>query len=212
MKTAAHRTRPIAVDLAALFTAALFTATLLTACASRRPTVFVTLPSSVVAPPSAATNSVATAPTTAPVLVVRRVGLPEYLDVNAVRYRADASTLAEWPDTAWAERPAVALTRELAARLRVALPGWTVCDATCPGGQSGWVVQAEWAPLDYLRAQHTLQAELRFTVLPPGAGATPRSATQRLALPVSPDSASGQVQALATVVDDAAQAIAARLR
>lgn len=211
MKLTASRTGPIVAGLVAVGLLAL-----LTACASRQPIAFVTLPSSAVPAAAAAASAAALVPApavdAAHVLVVRRVGLPEYLDVNAVRYRADDSTLAEWPNTAWAERPAVALTRELAARLRVALPGWTVCDGTCPGGRSGWVVQVEWAPLDYLRARHALQAELRFTLTPPGAGVAPRAATQRVSLPVSPDTATGQVQALAAVVDDAAHAIAASLR
>ena len=197
--------------LLSLFAASL-AAALLPGCASAPPTVFLALPTgegaaSVAAPASAAVAEPAR------VLIVRRVGVPEYLDVSAVRYRTEASLLAEWPNTAWAERPAVALTRELVARLRVALPGWTVCDGTCPGGQGGWVVQAEWAPLDYLRAQHTLNAALRYTVAAPlGAVSRGVGGAQQWSLPVSPDSPAGQASALAAVVDAAARAIAASVR
>jgi uncharacterized lipoprotein YmbA len=197
--------------------AAVLSAALLSACTSTPPTVFLALPASeAVAPAASAASASSTASAAvAPVLIVRRVGVPEYLDVSAVRYRADASTLAEWPYTAWAERPAVALTRELVARLRVALPGWTVCDGSCPGGLGGRVLQAEWAPLDYLRAQHTLSAELRYTVSGAASGDQPaaaRTGALRFNQPVSPDTAAGQAGALAAVVDAAAQAIAARVR
>lgn len=200
--------------------AAALLAALLPACTSAPPTVFLALPTSdAVAVVPAAASAASEASALSQVLIVRRVGVPEYLDVNAVRYRTDASTLAEWPNTAWAERPAVALTRELVARLRVALPGWTVCDGSCPGGQVGRVLQAEWAPLDYLRAQRTLNAELRYSVSGVSAGvstavitAAPRSGTLRLNQAVSPDTAAGQASALATVVDAAAQAIAASVR
>ncbi|WP_374595172.1 membrane integrity-associated transporter subunit PqiC [Aquabacterium sp.] len=205
-----NRTR---VCLLSLFIASLALA-VLSGCASAPPTTFLALPTADMASPAAAPASAASA--VSPVLIVRRVGVPEYLDVSAVRYRADASTLAEWPSTAWAERPAVALTRELVARLRLALPGWTVCDGTCPSGQGGRVVQAEWAPLDYLRAQGTLSAELRYSITNPTAGvdqsAALRTGSQRWSLPVSPDSAAGQARAIASVVDAAAQAIAASAR
>lgn len=180
-------------------------------CSSAPPPTFITLPASEV--PLAASPAASAAEGIAgPVLVVRRVGVPEYLDVSAVRYRAEDSTLGEWPNTVWAERPAVALTRELVARLRVALPGWTVCDGACPAGLSGWVVQAEWAPLDYLRDTKQLRAELRYTVSTADASTAPRAAIKRLSLPVSPDSATGQARALAAVVDDAARTIAAGMR
>lgn len=183
---------------------------LLAACSSAPPPRFITLPASeapLAASPAASAGGIA-----GPVLVVRRVGVPEYLDVSAVRFRAEDSTLGEWPNTTWAERPAVALTRELVARLRVALPGWTVCDGACPGGLSGWVLQAEWGPLDYQRDSKQLRAELRYTVTTADASTAPRSAVKRLSLPVSPDSASGQARALAAVVDDAARTIAAGMR
>ncbi len=183
----------------------------LAACSSTPPPTFITLPASE-APLAASPAASAGEGIAGPVLVVRRVGVPEYLDVSAVRYRAEDSTLGEWPNTAWAERPAVALTRELVARLRVALPGWTVCDGACPAGLSGWVVQADWAPLDYLRESKQLRAELRYTLSTADASTAPRAAVKRLSLPVSPDSASGQARALAAVVDDAARTIAAGLR
>jgi uncharacterized lipoprotein YmbA len=184
---------------------------LLAACSSAPPPQFITLPASE-APLAASPAASAGGGITGPVLVVRRVAVPEYLDVSAVRFRAEDSTLGEWPNTTWAERPAVALTRELVARLRVALPGWTVCDGACPGGLSGWVLQAEWGPLDYQRDSKQLRAELRYTVTTADASTTPRSAVKRLSLPVSPDSATGQARALAAVVDDAARTIAAGMR
>lgn len=107
-----------------------------------------------------------------PRLAVRRVGLPEYLLARRVRYRADASTLAEWPDTYWAERLEVAVTREFASALRARLPGWEVCEGGCADAAPVLVVQAELAPLDYLRGAGRLQARARL-VLSQG-GAAPR--------------------------------------
>lgn len=183
---------------------------LLAACSSAPPPQFITLPISET--PLSASPVASAASSTGPVLVVRRVGVPEYLDVSAVRFRAEDSALGEWPNTTWAERPAVALTRELVARLRAALPGWTVCDGSCPGGLSGWVLQAEWGPLDYQRDSKQLRAELRYTVTAADASTAARSAVKRLSLPVSPDSATGQARALAAVVNDAAHTIAAGMR
>lgn len=202
-------TRARLARLGAVALPACLLAVALSGCASAPPPVFITLPSA--AAPASGANAVPDG-NPAHVLIVRRVRVPEYLDVSAVRYRAAESALGEWPNTTWAERPAVALTRELAARLRVALPGWTVCDGTCSAGLSGQVVQAEWAPLDYVRERHELQAELRYTLSSLDTSTAPRSITQRVTVPVSPDTAAGQASAMAAVVDAAAQAIAANVR
>jgi uncharacterized lipoprotein YmbA len=135
----------------------------LAGCASPPPPVLLALPPAATAParqqPGGLPHAVA-----GPRLVVSRVALPEYLLVRRVRYRVDASTLAEWPRTFWAERIEAAVTRELAAALRDALPGWSVCEATCPDRAAGLRLQLELAPLDYVRPARRLVARARATL------------------------------------------------
>ena len=103
-----------------------------------------------------------------PVLVVRRLVLPEYLLARRVRYRADATTVDDWPATFWAERIEVAMTRELTAALRQRLPGWTLCNAACNGSEGGGggrdaraqALRLELSPLDFRRDRGEL-----FTVV-----------------------------------------------
>jgi uncharacterized lipoprotein YmbA len=126
-------------------------ALLLTACASKDPPpLLLTLPSSALqaAPAAAAAAPDATART----LVLRRVGLPEYLLSRRVRYRDSASSLADWPHTWWAERIEVGVTREMSEALRARLPGWTVCEGTCADGAPGdMVLRIDFQALDFVR-------------------------------------------------------------
>ncbi|MDZ5458207.1 PqiC family protein [Azohydromonas lata] len=116
------------------------------------------------------------APAAGPVLVVRRVQLPEYLLARRVRYRAADTTVDDWPGTFWAERIEVGMTRELASELRARLPLWTLCNATCNTNGDGGTEAAqprahslrlEFSPLDYRRDRHELVAVVRGSLEAP---------------------------------------------
>ena len=130
-------------------------AAVLAACASPSPApVLLTLPPALPSPPGAvpAAPSAPAPGASAPVLAVRRVAIPEYLVARRVRYRADASTLAEWPNTYWAERIEIGVSREFVAALRQQLPGWALCDTNCGDQIPTLTLQVELVPMDYLRA------------------------------------------------------------
>ena len=147
-----------------LLTAA--TAALLTACAAPTPPrVLLTLPSAVAVGAPAA----AAVPALAPLLVVRRVNLPGYLVSRRVRYRADPSTLAEWPNTYWAERLEIGVSREFVAALEQQLPGWALCAEHCGDGAATLVLGLELVPMDFVRSAHQLRARARLTLSSPGA-------------------------------------------
>lgn len=178
-------------------------AVLLAACASQapRPTL-ITVPNLAAASP--APSAVA-----GPVLVVRRVGVPEYLASRRVRFRADASTLAEWPDTWWAERIEVGVSREFTAALRQALPGWTLCEGSCGDRTATYSLQVELQPLDYLRGQARLQASgqaiISTTDAPPR---VLRSLALSLDRPVTSDTPQAHAQAISEVVHAMARGLA----
>ncbi|CAN5717250.1 hypothetical protein BH09PSE5_BH09PSE5_24080 [soil metagenome] len=138
---------------------------------SARP-VLVSIPAlAATAPATPAASSSA-----APLLVVRRVTIPEYIESRRVRYRAEASTLQEWPNTYWAERIEIGVSREFAAALRSKLPGWSVCSANCGDTPPRATVQVDLAPLDFERGARRLAARARITVTLPSAGAASTSA------------------------------------
>ena len=153
----------------------------------------------------------ATPPAATRVLVVRRVGIPEYLQTDKVRYRQADTLLAQWPHTVWAERLELGLTDHLVMRLRLALPGWTVCERSCPAQASFITLNVDFAPLDHVRAEGVLQAQAHWLLSGKGAQAnTPGSTTDAVA--VHPDSPEGQATALAQVLDHLAGDIAATLQ
>ncbi len=184
-------------------------AALLAGCVSapERSSTLLTLPGAAAVAPGA------TPPTEGATLALARLEIPEYLVSRRVRYRTDGSTLAEWPDTFWAERIEVGMSREFGAGLRARLPGWRICESHC----------SEWSPvadlrvvidrLDYVRAQRQLNASARILVAPMG-GATPRAlSSQRLdyELKAGADTPQAQAQAYAELLDrlatDAAAAV-----
>ena len=190
--------------------APLLAAGLLAACASPSPApVLLTLP-------PAATTLASAAPGTsapAPLLAVRRVNIPEYLVARRVRYRADASTLAEWPNTFWAERIAIGVSREFVSALRQQLPGWALCDTTCGDAVPALSLQVDLVPMDYLRSAQKLQARARITLS--GAGVSPKVIqTQELAydLPASADTAQAHAQTIAALIQQVANATAPLVR
>lgn len=135
----------------------------LMACASAPPPVLLTLtPAS-----SSAAATAPVAPTTPRVLAVSRPEVPEYLMARRVRYRAEASTLGEWPDTFWAERIEIGVAREFNAALRERLPGWRLCEANCSEQSPAASLQVVLTRMDYVRSERRLKASGRITLWSP---------------------------------------------
>ena len=146
-------------------------------------------------------------------LAIRRVGIPEYLVARRVRYRADASTLAEWPNTYWAERIEIGVSREFMSALRQQLPGWELCESTCGDQVPSLALQVELVPMDFVRSTQRLQARARATVS--SVGAAPRTLQTRewdYALPASADTAQAQAQAVTELIRQVAAATAPVVR
>lgn len=182
------------------------------ACASSSPApVLLTLP-----PIGGAMSVAAPAPGTpasTPLLAVRRVGVPEYMVSRRVRFRADAATLAEWPNTYWAERIEIGVSREFVSALRQQLPGWTLCDLDCGDRSPGLSVSVDLVPMDYLRSTQKLTARARITVSGPGAP-TRVLGTREASIEVAAgaDTAQGQAQAIASLIEKVAAEAAPMIR
>jgi uncharacterized lipoprotein YmbA len=182
-------------------------AALLAACASPSPApVLLTLPP-VLSAASAASAPVPSGAT--PIVAVRRIGIPEYLVARRVRYRADASTLAEWPNTYWAERIEIGVSREFVSALRAQLPGWGFCDTNCGDQTPTLSLQVDIVPMDYLRSAQKLQARARITIVDNGA---PPKVQRSVELPyeiaASADTSQAQAQAIAELIRQVAAATA----
>lgn len=176
--------------------APLLFAGLLAACAATSPPpVLLTLP-----PAAAPLASPAPGPAV-PLLAVRRVNIPEYLVARRVRYRADASTLAEWPNTFWAERIEIGVSREFVSALRPQLPGWALCDTSCGDPAPALSLQLDLVPMDFVRHAGRLQARARMVL---SSGAVPPRELQTLELsydlPASGDTAQAHAQALSELI------------
>jgi len=156
--------------------------------------------------PPAVTSGLAAAVTEAPaasgaagpkLLAIRRIGIPEYLVSRRVRFRSDASTLAEWPNTYWAERIEVGVSREFISALRQQLPGWELCESTCGDREPSLALQVDMVPMDFVRSAQQLQARARVTVSSAGAAPrTLRAAELAYALPAAADTAQAQASAV----------------
>ena len=131
----------------------------LAGCASGPAPVLVTVPSI-----DAHEASSAIAAAVPGVLRVRRLEVPEYLLVQRMRYRSDDSTLAEWPNTYWAEPIEVGIAREFNNALRRHLPGWQVCEASCGDRPSALSLQVRLTRVDYVRNQQRLYAGVRLSL------------------------------------------------
>ena len=186
-------------------------AAIVAACASSSPApVLLTLP------PTDAPAAAAAAPgdsASAPLLAVRRGAIPEYLVSRRVRYRADAATLAEWPNTYWAERIEIGVSREFVSALRQQLPGWAMCDTNCGDQMPGLNLQVSFAPMDYLRGARTLQARARITLS--GGGLPARELSTRdlsVEIPANADTAQAHAQAISTLIEKVAAEAAPMIR
>ena len=143
-------------------------ATTLGGCASNPSApVLLTLPSAALSAlvPDAVATSVPSPQPPQPRLVLRRVTLPEYVVARRVRFRTDAATLAEWPNTYWAERIEIGVAREFGVALRQQLPGWVVCDTNCAESPPLLTLEVELLSMDFVRATRTLHARARVSVL-----------------------------------------------
>jgi uncharacterized lipoprotein YmbA len=154
--------------------------------------------------PLASPVHAATPPAATRVLVVRRVGIPEYLQTDKVRYRQADALLGQWPHTVWAERLELGLTDHLVMRLRLSLPGWTVCERSCPAQASSTTLNVDFAPLDHVRTEGVLRAQAHWLLNDKG--------THTDTVAVHPDSPEGQAMALGQALDHLASDIAATLR
>ena len=202
-------------------TTSLPAAALLCGCAlsPTPPPLLLTLPSVPSAPivaksmPGAERSPAAGLPGTAPLLAIRRVDIPEYLVARRVRYRTDASTLAEWPNTYWAERIEIGVSRAFSAALRQELPGWALCDATCGDQRPTLALQVDLAPMDYLRSARRLHARARITIS--STDATPQVLQTEefsVELTASADTPQAQAQAIALLIQKVAAAAGPAVR
>lgn len=191
--------------------ALLLSAALLAACASPSPApVLLTLPP-VMAPLSAPAPAAPAA--SAPLLAVRRINIPEYLVARRVRYRADAATLAEWPNTYWAERIEIGVSREFVSALRQQLPGWTMCDTNCGDQVPGLSLQVALVPMDFLRGAQKLQARARITLSGAGVPAKELAAKNiSVDIPANADTAQAHAQTISTLLEKVAAEAAAMVR
>jgi uncharacterized lipoprotein YmbA len=189
---------------------------LLTGCAASvpAPTLLTLPPAALAQPMTAAPSPTAAASATAmPLLAVRRVGIPEYVVARRVRFRAEASTLAEWPNTFWGERIEIGVSREFVAALRQQLPGWALCDTNCGDQVAALDLQVELSPLDYVRSTQKLEARAHITVI--ATGVSPKVLqTQDIGYEIAAnaDTPQGQAQAMATLISQVAAAAAPLVR
>ena len=186
-------------------------AALLAGCAASSPApVLLTLPPVAMPTPAAAVLGTPAAP---PLLAVRRVNIPEYLVARRVRYRADAATLAEWPNTYWAERIEIGVSRQFVSALRQQLPGWTMCDTNCGDQAPLLTLQVDLVPMDYLRSAQKLQARARITLS--GAGVPAKVLdTKELSvdIPANADTVQAHAQAISTFIEKVAAETAPMIR
>jgi hypothetical protein len=102
------------------------------------------------------------------------------------------------------------VSREFVSALRTQLPGWSLCENNCGDRTPTLAVQVEMVPMDYLRSAQKLQARARVVVS--SAGGNPRVLQAQewsYELPASADTAQGQAQAMAGLIQQVATASAA---
>lgn len=190
--------------------ASLCAALLLAGCAGPEPrATLITLPSLA---GSAAAPAAAVASAPARWLAVRRVQLPEYLQARRVRFRADASTVGEWPHAFWAERLEVAVSREFTAALAQRLGAWQVCEGTCASAPPHAVLLVEFSTLDFRRDRGRLTGSARLLVTTGDAQARVLLAWQEaIDEPAPREGPQGQAEALGAALQRLADAAARRL-
>ncbi len=138
----------------------------LAGCASTPAPVLLTLPAAI-ASSTLPVPPIGVLTDASPVLALARIDAPEYIVSRRVRYRTDDSTLAEWPDTYWAERIEVSLSREFVAAMRDRLPNWRVCDANCSELSPALNLRVVLNRMDYTRSEKLLRANVRIILSTP---------------------------------------------
>lgn len=182
---------------------------LLGACASPSPApVLLALPPAITTAPAQLAPAPGAA-ASAPLLAIRRVNIPEYLVARRVRFRADAATLAEWPNTYWAERIEIGVSREFVSALRQQLPGWAVCDAGCGDQSPTLSLQVDIVPMDYVRSTQKLVARARITLQATDVSQRTLQSTElAYEIPAGADTAQAQAQAVTELIRQIATATA----
>jgi len=181
----------------------------LAGCASTRAPVLLTLP------PAVSGMPVQKAPAAGVrVLSMTRLDVPEYLVARRVRYRADDSTLAEWPDTYWAERIEIGVSREFTAALRERLRDWRLCETNCAEQSPAFTLQVRMNRMDYVRSERRLRANVHLALwTTERSPRLARSEEHVYDIPGDSDTAQSQARALTellrAVAADVAQAVAA---
>lgn len=183
----------------------------LAACAATDPpALLLTVPSTAMQPATPAAGSPVSAP--ARTLVLRRVGLPEYLLSRRVRFRDSPSSLADWPGAYWAERLEIGVARELAQALRTRLPGWTVCEGSCPDGAAGdLVLQVDFHALDFVRDGGSGRLEVSAQASAGSATAIAWRTEQRFVLDAAGATPRAHADAVGQAVQRVAQDLAPRI-
>lgn len=151
-----------------------------------------------------------------PTLIVGRLELPEYWQSRAVRFRGDGATIGTWPDTYWAERVEIGVSRHLAIEMGQAAQEWVVCDGSCePPAGAAWRLKVVLPQLDYRRADRRLDASASWMLLPLPAASHLGHAMLRgqhvLSVPAGADSAQAQAEAVSQMIRELARVIAQQL-
>lgn len=179
----------------------------LAGCASAPPSILLSLPAASSPPTGAAVRTVDLA---MPVLAVGRLELPEYLVSRRVRYKIDASTVGEWPETYWAERVEVGISREFNAALQQQLPGWRICDANCTPQGAATALQVAVVQLDYVRSERRLVGKVRLTLEDTSVAHTVLRGEERAyQVAASGDTAQAQARAMTELLQQVARDAAA---
>ena len=190
-------------------------AVLMSACATKdAPSVLLALPSPAIAQ-GGDTPSRQLLPGS-PTLIVGRLELPEYWQARSVRYRSDGVTVSTWPDTYWAERVEIGVSRHLTIEMGQAANGWLVCDSACePPPSAAWRLKVVMPTLDYHRDEQRLVGTATWTLLPlPGTarlGHAVMRGQQSLDIKADADTPQAQAQAMSRLVHELASHIAAQL-
>lgn len=190
-------------------------ALLMSACATKD------APSVLLALPSPAIHQGDDAPSRqlrpgSPTLIVGRLELPEYWQARSVRYRSDGVTVSTWPDTYWAERVEIGVSRHLTIEMGQAASGWLVCDSACePPPSASWRLKVVMPTLDYHRQEQRLVGTATWTLLPlPGTARLGHPVTRgqhALDIKADADTPQAQAQAMSRLVHELAGRIAAQL-
>uniref|UniRef100_UPI0039EE1353 PqiC family protein n=1 Tax=Bordetella sputigena TaxID=1416810 RepID=UPI0039EE1353 len=139
------------------------------------------------------------------IVAVGRLELPEYMVTRRVRYRDDASTLAEWPNTYWAERIEISTAREFHAALRAALPAWQLCEERCSNQTLSLSLRLRVDRLDYVRSERRLHATVDIALW--SAGTAPRllrNTVHQYDIAGDTDTAQAQARAMSELLRDVA--------